>query len=146
MYVLLSPLQFFDNFFLFYFEKVENCEKSFLHFELKKLNVQIINLIPNKIPGKYENVVFIIKILETRINVFKSNYQIMKNKKYYKISTIYECLEKIFTIRVLYCNFLNLYHAAFFAICRFNNFLLIDTTDRSKISSDQKRLFFAVSL
>ena len=37
---------------------------------------------------------------ETRINVFKSNYQIMKNKKYYKISTIYECLEKIFTIRV----------------------------------------------
>ena len=28
----------------------------------------------------------------------------------------------------------------------FNNFLLIDTTDRSKICSDQKRLFFAVSL
>ena len=28
----------------------------------------------------------------------------------------------------------------------FNNFLLIDATDRSKISSDQKRLFFAVSL
>ena len=27
-----------------------------------------------------------------------------------------------------------------------NNFLLIDATDRSKISSDQKRLFFAVSL
>ena len=27
----------------------------------------------------------------------------------------------------------------------FNNFLLIDATDRSKISSDQKRLFFAVS-
>ena len=27
----------------------------------------------------------------------------------------------------------------------FNNFLLIDPTDRSKISSDQKRLFFAVS-
>ena len=26
------------------------------------------------------------------------------------------------------------------------NFLLIDPTDRSKISSDQKRLFFAVSL
>ena len=25
----------------------------------------------------------------------------------------------------------------------FNNFLLIDATDRSKISSDQKRLFFA---
>ena len=28
----------------------------------------------------------------------------------------------------------------------FNNFLRIDATDRSKISSDQKRLFFAVSL
>ena len=28
----------------------------------------------------------------------------------------------------------------------FNNFLLKDATDRSKISSDQKRLFFAVSL
>ena len=27
-----------------------------------------------------------------------------------------------------------------------NNFLLIDATDKSKISSDQKRLFFAVSL
>ena len=27
----------------------------------------------------------------------------------------------------------------------FNNFLLIDATDRSKISSDQKRLFFVVS-
>ena len=28
----------------------------------------------------------------------------------------------------------------------FNNFLLIDATDRSEIRSDQKRLFFAVSL
>ena len=28
----------------------------------------------------------------------------------------------------------------------FNNFLLIDTTDRSKISSDQKRFFIALSL
>ena len=28
----------------------------------------------------------------------------------------------------------------------FNNFLFIDTTDRSKIISDQKRLFFAISL
>ena len=36
--------------------------------------------------------------------------------------------------------------AAFFDVSRFNNFLLIDATDRSKISSDQKRLFFALSL
>jgi len=28
----------------------------------------------------------------------------------------------------------------------FNNFLLIDATDRSKISSDQKRLYIALSL
>ena len=28
----------------------------------------------------------------------------------------------------------------------FDNFLLIDATDRSKLNSDQKRLFFAVSL
>ena len=28
----------------------------------------------------------------------------------------------------------------------FNNFFLINATDKSKISSDQKRLFFAVSL
>ena len=28
----------------------------------------------------------------------------------------------------------------------YNNFLLIDATDRNKISSDQKRLFFDVSL
>ena len=33
------------------------------------------------------------KILETGINVFKSNYQIIK--KYYQISTIYECVEKL---------------------------------------------------
>ena len=29
------------------------------------------------------------------INVFKSNSQIMKNTKYYEISTIYECVSKI---------------------------------------------------
>ena len=44
-------------------------------------------------------------------------------------------------------------YVATFSICInysvlivFNNFLLIDATDRSKISSDQKRLIFAVSL
>ena len=36
--------------------------------------------------------------------------------------------------------------ATFFGMSRFKNFLLIDATDRSKISSDQKRLFFAVIL
>ena len=36
--------------------------------------------------------------------------------------------------------------ATFFSMSRFNNFLLIGATDRSKISSDQKRLFIALSL
>jgi len=35
------------------------------------------------------------KILKTGINVFKSNSQIIKNKKYYEISTIYDCIKKI---------------------------------------------------
>ena len=34
------------------------------------------------------------KILKTGINVFKRNSQIMKNTKYYDISTIYDCAEK----------------------------------------------------
>ena len=66
----------------------------------------------------------LLKILETGINVLKSNFQIIKNKNYYEISTIYECVEKLsmimlydlfgiqlifFTNRVEYCNFLNLY-------------------------------------
>ena len=34
---------------------------------------------------------------------------------------------------------------SFFSV-KYNNFVLIDATDRSKINSDQKRLFFAVSL
>ena len=34
------------------------------------------------------------KILQTEMHVFKSNSQIMKNKKYYEILTIYECIEK----------------------------------------------------
>ena len=34
----------------------------------------------------------------------------------------------------------------FFGIVVFNNFLLIDATDRSKISGDQERFFIALSL
>ena len=67
------------------------------------------------------------KILETGINLFKSNSQIMKNTKYYEISTFYECVEKLsmtifcnigmiclelnwfVKIRVECCIFLNLY-------------------------------------
>ena len=34
------------------------------------------------------------KILEAGLNVFKRNSQIMKNTKYYEISTIYEWVAK----------------------------------------------------
>ena len=98
------------------------------------------------------------KNLETEINVFKSNYQIIKNKKYYEISTLYECVKNyrwllvaisqwfvwqyidIVTIQVECCNVLCM-DAKLFSLSRFNNFLLIDATDRSKISNDQKRIF-----
>ena len=90
------------------------------------------------------------KILETGIKVFK---------------TIYECVEKL--IMIICCNiwmiclikliflrseswmqqlseFLLMLRSSVCVV--FNNFFLIDATDRSKISSDRKRLFFAVSL
>ena len=46
------------------------------------------------------------------------------------------------------CNFLNLGSMLRYLalVVLLNNFLLIDATDRSMISSDQKCLFFAVSL
>ena len=51
---------------------------------------------------------------------------------------------------VVDCNFLNLggYYLIQYNSVQvvFYNFFLIDATDRSKISSDQKRLFFAVCL
>ena len=37
-------------------------------------------------------------------------------------------------------------YAAFLGVSRFNNFLLIIATDRSKISSDKKRFFIALRL
>ena len=46
----------------------------------------------SNIPGKYENVVFIIINPRTRN---KSKYQIIKNRKYYEISTKYKCVEKL---------------------------------------------------
>ena len=51
----------------------------------------------------------------------------------YDLSEILQLNEFAWTIRSSVCVF-------------FNPFLLKDATDRSKISSDQKRLFFAVSL
>ena len=56
-------------------------------------------------------------------------------------------LNRFFTIRVEFCIFLNLYeHIRSSMWVVFNNFLLIDATDRSKISNDQKRFFIALSL
>ena len=88
-----------------------------------------------------------------------------KSKKYYEISTIYEYVEKLEMIIGynvwMICLELNwffydsiwmlqlsefVWTLRFLARVVFNNFLLIDATDRIKISSDQKRLFFAVRL
>ena len=44
----------------------------------------------------------LLKILKTGINVLKSNYQIIKYKKYYEISTTYECFEKL--LLIIGCN------------------------------------------
>jgi len=40
-------------------------------------------------------IINLIPILETGINVFKSNYQIIKNKKNYERKTAYECIKKL---------------------------------------------------
>ena len=45
-------------------------------------------------PEIMENVAFIIKILQSGMNVFKSRSRIIESKKYYEIVTIYECVEK----------------------------------------------------
>ena len=54
-------------------------------------------------------------------------------------------LNGFFTIRVMCCNFLKLYGRY---VLQYKSFLtvLTDTTDRSKISGDQKRFFIALSL
>ena len=109
------------------------------------------------IPGKYENVVFITKILETGINVFKSNSQIMKNTKIMKYQLFTNASKNnrwlLFVISEWFVLELNWFvynpswmlHLCSLVLVVFKNFLLIDATDRSKISSDQKHLFFAIA-
>ena len=41
------------------------------------------------------------KILETGINVFKNNKLILKNEKYYEISTINECVGKNDDVKIV---------------------------------------------
>ena len=58
-------------------------------------------------------------------------------------------LNDLFEIKLIFSRSKS--YVAIFCICMgaklfFNNFLLIDATDRSKISSDQKRFFIALSL
>ena len=86
-------------------------------------------------------------------------------KKYYEISTIYECVEKLSMIIGcdiwMICLELNWFFddpswmlqlSEFVWTPRssawvvFNNFLLMGATDTSEISSYKKRFFFAVSL
>ena len=105
------------------------------------------------------------KIPKTGKNVFKSNRQIMKNKKIIWNINYIPMGRKIFNdywLNYLYDSFginwfsydpsWKLQLSVFAWTLRssvwvvFNNFLLIDATDRNKISGVQKRLFFAVSL
>ena len=91
----------------------------------------------------------------------ENKYVIDIIKKYYEISVIYECVEKKLIIGYniwMICLELNwffydssrvLQHSEFVWTLRssvwvvLNNFLLIDATDRSKISSNHRRIFFA---
>ena len=89
------------------------------------------------------------KILEKRINVFKSNSEIMKNKKInirkYQLYTNASKNNRwlLFVILKL-SDFVWTLCSSAWGVS--NNFLIIDATDRSKISNNQKRSFFAVSL
>ena len=95
----------------------------------------------------------------------KGTLRSWKIRKYYGISTLYECVEKlsmIFGCNIwMVCLELNwfvydpswmLQHSEFVWTLRslvwvvFNNFFRIDATDRSKERLRPKRLFFAVSL
>ena len=71
---------------------------NIFYFVFFKINISQIRLqlvfTTSAFPENMENVVFIIKILETGMNVFKSHSQIIESKKYYEILTIYECVEK----------------------------------------------------
>ena len=105
------------------------------------------------------------KILETGINFFISNSQIITIKTYYEKSTIYKCGERqsmtigcniwmiCLNLNWFFCGLSSMLHLSEFVwtlrtsvLVVFNNFLLIDATDRNKISSDQKRFFIALGL
>ena len=64
----------------------------------------------------------------------------------YYLNDLFRIKLFFFTIQVECRNFLNLFGCYLFGMSSFNHFLLIDATDRSKISSDQTRLFFDVNL
>ena len=64
-----------------------------------------------------------------------------------RLNDLFEKLNSFFTIRVVYCifsEFVWTLHSSVLVV--FNNFLLKGATNRSKISSDQHRLFYAVSI
>ena len=61
------------------------------------------------------------------------NYLFDINLFFYDPSCMFQLPQFVFMLRFSVCDV-------------FNNFLLIDATDRSRISSNQKRLFIAVSL
>ena len=87
------------------------------------------------------------KILETGISGCISNSQIITIKTYYEKSTIYKCGEIFFyglSRKLHLSEFVWILRSSVLVV--FSNFLLIDATGRSKIRSDQKRVFIALSL
>ena len=99
IFYLMMCLQFICYYLFFYFSfRVKiwyNVKKNVVNIRIKLI---FYNIFDNNfagagfsnIPGKCENFVFIIKNLETGINVFKSKYQIIKNKNVCVPSTIFK--------------------------------------------------------
>ena len=70
----------------------------------------------------------------------------LKNKRGYRLTAQNKRFWSQLILLLSVATFWICMDSTFFGISRFNNIFLIDATDRSKISSDQKRLFCAVSL
>ena len=116
------------------------------------LRILIIKTTFSYFPGIFENPAPVVKTSYKRNINLKKQYQ-----KYFEISNKNECVEK--KSMIIGCNIwmicleLNWFFYNPSRILQlssvwvvFNNFLLLDTTDRNKISSNHNRIFFDVSL
>ena len=84
------------------------------------------------------------------LNLFPFNFVFYRGGKRTTVPPPMYATEIYFTIRIEYCNFLNLYGVRTIRSSawssRFHNYFLIDATDRSKISSLYPLSFFANTL